>query len=59
VSLAARGARETASGGVVAVEDAEEVKQLRRQAARVYREAAAIALLVTGVTMLARSMIGA
>jgi hypothetical protein len=59
VRLAARGAREAANGGVVAVEDAEEAEQLRRQAARVYRESGAIALLVTGVTMLARSISGA
>ena len=57
--LAARGARETANGGVTPVEDPEEAKQLKRQAARVYREAAAVALLVTGVTMIARSMVGA
>jgi hypothetical protein len=58
VKLAARGARETATGGVAAIEDAEDAKQLRRQAARVYRESGAIALLVTGVTMLARSISG-
>ena len=59
MGLAARGARETANGGTCAIEDAEEAKQLRRQAARVYRESAAIALLVTGVTMLARGAFGA
>lgn len=56
--LAARGARETADGKVESIEDAEEANQLRRQAARVYRESAAIAVLVTGVTMLARGVFG-
>lgn len=56
--LAARGARETADGTVVPVEDAEEAAQLRRQAARVYRESASIAVLTTGVTMLARGLFG-
>lgn len=56
--LAARGARETADGGVAPVEDPEEARQLKRQAARVYGEAGAIALLVTGVVMLARGLLG-
>lgn len=56
--LAARGARETADGKIVSVEDAEEANQLRRQAARVYRESTSIAVLVTGVTMLARGIFG-
>ena len=51
--LAARGARETPNG-TVPIEDPEEVKQLKRQAARVYRESVAIALLVGGLTILAR-----
>lgn len=56
--LAARGARETEKGTVTAIEDAEDAKQLKRQAARVYRESTAIALLVTGVSLLARSFVG-
>lgn len=52
--LAARGARETSTGAVALIEDAAEVKQLKRQAARVYRESLAIALLVGGLTILAR-----
>ena len=43
---------------MTSIEDAEEVRQLRRQASRVYREAVAIAVLATGVTMLARSLMG-
>jgi hypothetical protein len=58
VRLAARGARETAGGGTAAIEDQDELRQLRRQAARVYRESAAIAVLVTGVAMLARGLLG-
>ena len=56
--LAARGARETAGGGVATLEDPEEVRQLKRQAFRIYREAVSIALLVTGATMLARGWMG-
>ena len=56
--LAARGARETADGKVAPVEDPEDVRQLKRQAARIYRESAAIAILVTGVTLLARGVFG-
>ena len=52
--LAARGARETPNGTVEPIEDPEEVKQLKRQAARVYRESVAIAVLIGGLTMLAR-----
>jgi hypothetical protein len=59
VRLAARGAREAPGGGVVAVQDPEEARQLRRQAGRVVRESAAIAALVTGVTLLARGVFGA
>jgi hypothetical protein len=57
VRLAARGARETADGRVAAIEDPEEVRQLERQARRVYGESLAIALLVTGLTMLARGLL--
>jgi hypothetical protein len=57
VRLAARGARETAAGGTAPVEDPEEAQQLKVQAARIYREAGAIAVLVTGVVMLARSFV--
>lgn len=56
--LAARGARETADGTGVPVEDAEEARQLKRQAGRVYRESVAIAVLATGVVMLARGIFG-
>lgn len=56
--LAARGARETEGGGVVSIEDAEEAWQLKRQAGRVYRESAAVAVLVTGVVLLARGVFG-
>lgn len=56
--LAARGARETVSGGTAAVEDPEEARQLKRQAGRVYRESAAIAVLVTGLVLLARGVFG-
>lgn len=56
--LAARGAREAADGSTCSIVDAEEATQLRRQAARVYRESAAIAVLLTGVSMLARGMVG-
>jgi hypothetical protein len=40
------------------VEDPADVRQLRRQAARIYRESAAVAVLVTGLAMLARSVVG-
>jgi hypothetical protein len=43
---------------VAPVEDVEEARQLKRQAGRVYRESAAIAVLVTGVVMLARGLLG-
>jgi hypothetical protein len=58
VRLAARGARETA-GGIVAVENRDEAAALRGQAARVWWEALAIALVVTAVVMLARTVFGA
>jgi len=58
VRLAARGARETASGGTGPVEDPEEARQLRRQARRVFGESAAIALLLTGIAVLARGVFG-
>ena len=56
--LAARGARETPNGTVAPIEDPEEVKQLKRQAARVYRESVAIAVLVGGLTIFARGFFG-
>jgi hypothetical protein len=56
VRLAARGARETAGGGVAAIEDAEAAHELKRQAARIHRESVAIALIVTCVALLARSV---
>ena len=56
--LAARGARETAGGGTAVLEDADEVRQLKRQAFRIYRESVSIALLVTGASMLARGWMG-
>ena len=56
--LAARGARETAEGGVAPIEDPEEARQLKRQARRVHRESLAIAVLATGVVMLARGIFG-
>jgi hypothetical protein len=58
VRLAARGARETAGGKIASVEDPEEVLQLKRQAARVYRESVAVAVLFTGVVLLARGAFG-
>ena len=39
------------------IENPEEVRQLKRQARRVYRESAAIAVLVTGLAMLARGLV--
>lgn len=42
----------------MAIEDAEEAKQLKRQAARVSRESVALAVLVTGVALLARGVFG-
>ena len=55
--LAARGARETASG-VAKVEDAAEAATLRLQATRVWRESLAIAVIGTAVTMIARGLFG-
>lgn len=57
--LAARGARETAGGGTAPVEDADEARQLRRQARRVYAESASLAVLATGLVVLARGVFGA
>jgi hypothetical protein len=57
--LAARGARETAGGGVVAIDDPEVVRRLKSQALRVYREAIAITVVVIAVVMLARGLLGA
>jgi hypothetical protein len=59
VRLAARGARETAGGGAAPIDDPDEARQLKRQARRVYAESAAIALLVTGLVVLARGVFGA
>jgi hypothetical protein len=39
------------------IEDPEELRQVKRQALRVYRESTAIAVLVTGVVMLARGLV--
>ncbi len=57
--LAARGAREKPGGGVEAIEDPEEADQLRRQARRVHGESLALAVLLTGVAMLARAFVAA
>ena len=57
MGLAARGARETDTG-VQPITDPDEVRQLRRQASRIYRESAAVAVLVTGLAMLARGVFG-
>ena len=57
--LAARGARETATGGTAPIESADEARQLKRQARRVYGESAAVALLVTGLVLVARGVFGA
>jgi hypothetical protein len=59
VRLAARGARETEGGVVAAIEDPEEVRQLRGRARRIYGEALAMAVLATGLVMLARGLLGA
>ncbi len=56
--LAARGARETTTGGTAPVEDVEEARQLKRQARRVFGESAAVAVLVTGLVVLARGLFG-
>ena len=56
--LAARGARETASG-VVPIDDAGEATALRTQATRVWRESLAIAVIATAVAMIARALFGA
>lgn len=55
--LAARGARETA-GGIATVDNGDEAAALRTQAARVWRESLAIAVVVTAVVMLARTVFG-
>ena len=56
--LAARGAREKAGGGVAAIADPAEARQLKRQASRVYVEAVALAVVVIAVVMLARGLLG-
>ena len=56
--LAARGARETETG-VEPIQNPDEVRQLRRQATRVYVKGVAAAVLVTGLAMLARGLFGA
>jgi hypothetical protein len=58
VRLAARGARETADG-IVAVENRDDAAALRGQAARVWREALAIAVVAAAVVMMARTIFGA
>ena len=55
--LAARGARETAAG-IVRVESPDDASILRGQAARVWRESLAIAVVATAVVMLARTVFG-
>jgi len=57
VRLAARGARETVSG-VALIDDLDVAQTMRRQASRVWREATAIGIVVTGVVMLARALFG-
>jgi hypothetical protein len=57
VSLAARGARETADG-VAAIEDRDEARQLRRQAGRIHLESVAIAVTALGLVMIARGFVG-
>ena len=57
--LAARGAREKEGGGAAAIDDADAIHQLKSQAARVYFEAFAIAVVVIAVVMLARGLLGA
>jgi hypothetical protein len=52
VKLAARGTRETASGGEEPVQDPAEVRLLRAQARRVHMEAAVVGVLLTGLSML-------
>ena len=57
--LAARGARETEGGGVAAIDGPDAIRQLKSQAARVYVESVAIAVVVIAVVMLARGLLGA
>ena len=57
--LAARGARESEKGGVAAIDDPVARRQLKSQAARVYLESIAIAIVVIAVVMLARGLLGA
>ena len=57
MSLAARGARETANG-VAAIEDGDEARQLRRQATRIHLESAALAVTALGLVMIARGFVG-
>ena len=52
MKLAARGTRETASGGEEPVQDPAEVRLLRAQARRVHMEAAVVGVLLTGLSML-------
>ena len=56
--MAARGAREEAEGGITTIDDPEAVEQLKSQAARVYFEAIAIAVVAIAVVMLARGLLG-
>jgi hypothetical protein len=58
VVLAARGTRETEQG-IRPITDPNEVWQLKAQAARVYKEALAIAVVAIAVVMLARGLLAA
>jgi hypothetical protein len=57
--LAARGARETEGGGAAPIDDPGAIRQLKSQAARVYFESFAIAVVVIAVVMLARGLLNA
>ena len=57
--LAARGAREKEGGGAAAIDDPGASRQLKSQAARVYFESFAIAVVVIAVVMLARGLLEA
>jgi hypothetical protein len=43
---------------VTTIEDPAEARQLKRQAARIYLESAAVAVSVLGLSMIARSFVG-
>ncbi|MBM4438978.1 MAG: hypothetical protein FJ027_01040 [Candidatus Rokubacteria bacterium] len=44
--------------GVALIDDLDVAQTMRRQASRVWREATAIGIVVTGVVMLARALFG-